>query len=97
MNKAVLIGPIITEKSIADAGKGKFTFRVSRSATKTMISAATAEAFSVHPVSVATTIVKGRSRRMGAQRREHAISSWKKAIVTLKNGEKIGLFDIGEK
>ena len=52
--------------------------------------------FKVDVVGIATSIVKGRSRRSGARRIEKTQSAWKKAIVQLKEGQKIALFEIGE-
>lgn len=88
--------PVITEKSIADAQKGKFTFKVAKTMNKYAISQAVAKKFSVDVVGVATSIIKGRSRRVGMRRLEKSLGAWKKAIVQLKNGQKIALFEIGE-
>lgn len=89
--------PIITEKSIADAEKGKFTFRVEKEYGKHAIKQLVSDRFKVDVVGIATTIVKGRSRRSGARRIEKVKSAWKKAIVRLKEGQKIAAFEIGEK
>lgn len=91
-----MIKPIISEKSVMDAQKGKFTFRVAKEMNKNAIAAAIHDQFKVDVVGVATTIVKGRSKRFGMRRLEKKESSWKKAIVELKNGQKISFFDIGE-
>ncbi len=90
----ILIKPIITEKAMRDAAVGRFTFMVQKMATKYMIADETATMFKVHPVSVKTTIVKGRRVRVGKRRQEREAAAWKKAVIELKNGEKIGLFDI---
>lgn len=88
--------PVITEKSIADAQKGKFTFKVKKTVGKNAIKQAVATQFSVDVVGVSTTVVKGRTRRSGMRRIENVQTAWKKAIVKLKEGQKIALFDIGE-
>ena len=85
--------PIISEKSMNEANKGKFTFRVDKSADKGGIKKLVADKFNVDVISVATSIVKGKSRRFGTRRTEVALPSWKKATVKLKEGQKIAMFD----
>ncbi len=92
-----IISPIITEKSMELAKNGKFAFRVDLSSSKPQIRNAVEEIFKVKVISVATNIIKGKRKRVGARKLEVRISPWKKAIVRLKSGEKIDLFDIGEK
>ncbi|MEX2007228.1 MAG: 50S ribosomal protein L23 [Candidatus Levyibacteriota bacterium] len=89
----VILGPIISEKSSKDAGISRFTFKVTKAANKYAIKKAVEDKFRVNVVSVATTVVKGRSQRFGARRIEITLPSWKKAIVQLKTGEKIDLFE----
>lgn len=90
---AVIISPIISEKSMRDAGKSRFTFIVAKHADKKTIKKAVEKDFKVTVVSVSTTIVKGRTRRGGTRREEQILSSWKKAVVTVKDGQKIDIFD----
>ncbi len=80
-----------------DAKVGKFTFEVAKTANKTAIKRAVEKKFAVHAVSIKTLIVKGRRKRMGKKMIEKVLQFWKKAIVAVKQGEKIDLFDIGEK
>lgn len=87
-----IIRPIITEQSINDVSKGKFTFQVAKSADKGGIKRAIEKAFNVSVISVATNIRKGKKKRYGMLRREVAVSPWKKAVVTLRKGQKIDLF-----
>lgn len=91
----VIVRPLVTEKSMQDVSKGKYTFIVDRFATKPVIKQAVKDMFKVTVVSVATSIIKGRSKRVGARRQEVGQSSYKKATVTLKKGEKISLFEQG--
>lgn len=93
----IIKSPIITEKSIERAGKGKFTFHVDRGANKPMIRKAVEEKFKVTVVSITTTTLKGRRKRTGVRRIEVNQPALKRAIVTLVSGQKIDLFDIGEK
>jgi large subunit ribosomal protein L23 len=84
---------ILTEKGNAlKESQNKFLFEVATDATKEQIRAAIEQQFpEVHVQSVHTMIVRGRLRRMG---RGHAkTQNWKKAIVTLREGEKIEYFE----
>lgn len=93
----VLQSPIITEKSMADAEKGKFTFAVALSADKKVIRQAIEEQFKVKVVGISTVIVKGKIKRVGKRRTEKKLGPVKKAVVTLEKGQKIELFDLSEK
>lgn len=93
----VVIRPIITEKSMRDADKSKFTFFVRKNATKKEIKAAVEKLFSVTVVSVATAVVKGKTHRVGVRRNEVVKSPMKKAMVALKAGQKIDAFELGNK
>lgn len=92
----ILIKPIITEKSMREATIGRFTFEVNVDSNKAEISAAVATAFKVNPTSVQTVTIPARAKRVGKKRMELKSSKRKKAIVTLKTGEKIDLFDVTE-
>ena len=83
----VLRRPIITEKSMAGTNTGRYTFEVARDANKLEIAEAVSEGFNVDVVDVHTMTVKGKTRRVG--RRVIHLSDWKKAIVTLAEGQKI--------
>ena len=85
--------PIISEKSMSEANNGKFTFRVDKRADKEGIKKLITDKFKVDVVSVATSIVKSKSRRFGTKRSEVMLSTWKKATVKLKPGQKIDMFD----
>ena len=88
----IIIKPIITEASMEGLQNGKYTFKVSKDANKIEIAHAITELFGVRVAKVNTMIVKGREKRMG--RHSGYTPDWKKAIVTLKDGEKtIEFFD----
>lgn len=91
----VILSPLITEKSMADASNSKFTFKVFKSANKNEIKKAIEKNFSVNVIGISTSILKGKKIRVGARRAEKKVDSWKKAIVTVKKGQKIGLFELG--
>jgi large subunit ribosomal protein L23 len=92
---SVLVSPLITEKSMQDAQNSKFTFEVLKSANKDQIKKEIENRFKVSVTGVSTSILKGKSIRVGARRTEKKLTPRKKAIVTLKKGEKIGLFELG--
>lgn len=92
----VIISPIITEKSMGLAAVGKYSFLVDKNANKTDIKKAVENSFSVSVTGVSTSIVKGRTIRVGQRRTEKKVTPFKKAIVAVKAGDKIGLFELGE-
>lgn len=88
----IIIKPIITERSMAGLQNGKYTFKVAKSANKIQIAKAVEEIFGVQVAKVNTMNVRGRSKRMGLH--SGYTASWKKAIITLKEGSKtIEFFD----
>jgi large subunit ribosomal protein L23 len=87
----ILRRPLITEKSTSLQTQGKYAFEVDRSANKEQIKQAVEKAFNVKVTAVNVMRVAGERRRIG--RREVSSSSWKKAIVTLKSGDKIQIFE----
>lgn len=89
----VIRRPLITEKGTLLAGLNKYLFEVAKEANKTQIREATEKAFNVHVVDVHTMNVKGAMRRFGRSRRLVRTPSWKKAIVTLREGDKIEIFE----
>lgn len=86
----VLIEPWITEKVAKATEKNfKYAFRVHPKATKQSISSAVEKIYNVHVMKVNTSNQRGKWRRVRFQPGQTA--DWKKAIVTLKKGEKIDL------
>ncbi len=90
----VIIRPIITEKSLDLASRGSFTFQVHQNATKGSIAAEISDRFRVDVLDVQTITVHGKTKRVGRRRTPVKASSWKKAIVSLKKGQTIGLFEV---
>ena len=84
---AVLLRPIITEKTTVLTGSDKYVFEVDLRANKNQVKEAVQLAFSVRVTEVNTMVMKGKSKRFG--RRVTARPDWKKAIVTLAPGDKI--------
>jgi len=87
----VLRRPLITEKNTELQTKGKYAFEVAGESNKHQIKQAVEEAFKVKVTAVNVMTVPGKTRRIG--RRQVLTRSWKKAIVTLKSGDKISLFE----
>lgn len=92
----VLVRPVITERSMKDAAAGRFTFAVVKEADKGQIAQAARELFGINVVGVRTVAVPAREHRAGRMRQKAVKSAWKKAIIQLKPGEKIDLFEVGE-
>ena len=88
---AVLLRPIITEKTTVLTGGGKYVFEVDLRANKNQIREAVQVAFNVRVFEVNTMVMKGKPKRFG--RKVTNRPDWKKAIVTLLPGDKIELFE----
>ncbi|MCX6388892.1 MAG: 50S ribosomal protein L23 [Solirubrobacterales bacterium] len=86
----VIIRPIVSEKSFVLAEAGRYTFRVHPDAHKTQIRQAVEELFEVNVVSVHTANVRGKPKRRGFSTGTRR--SWKKAIVTVREGQRIPIF-----
>ncbi|MDO8639731.1 MAG: 50S ribosomal protein L23 [bacterium] len=91
----IIINPIITEKSMDDAAKGKFTFKVKKDANKNVIKEAIEKKFKVNVTGVWTSVIKSKRVRTGKRRIEVSRFPFKKATVLLKTGQKIDLFEAG--
>jgi large subunit ribosomal protein L23 len=84
----VIKKPLITEKAVdLKESKRKVTFAVDRRANKLLIKDVVEELFKVKVDNVATLNNKGKNKRFGTI--EGRRQDWKKAIVTLKEGEKL--------
>jgi large subunit ribosomal protein L23 len=88
---AVLLRPIITEKTTVLTGSDKYVFEVDLRANKNQIREAVQVAFNVRVSEVNTMVMKGKPKRFG--RKVTNRPDWKKAIVTLVSGDKIELFE----
>jgi large subunit ribosomal protein L23 len=87
----ILRRPLITEKNTSLQAQGKYVFEVADEANKRQVKQAVETAFKVSVTAVNVTTVPGKKKHMG--RREVQTPSWKKAVVTLKPGDKIELFE----
>ena len=84
--------PLITEKAERNREAARqFAFEVHRDATKIQVKQAVEKLFNVHVLAVRTAIARGKNKRVG--RNVGQRPNWKKAFVTLRDGETIALFE----
>jgi large subunit ribosomal protein L23 len=92
----ILISPLITEKMTnITADKGKYGFLVNPKANKIQIAKAIEEKFNVHVTEVKTINHSGKTKTQFRKKGRFTgkTAKYKKAIITLKEGEKIELFE----
>lgn len=87
----ILIKPVVTEKSTGLLAENKYTFIVDLKANKTEVKKAVEEIFKVKVEKVNTMRVKGKIKRV--RKSVGKTPDRKKAIVTLKQGDKIEIFE----
>ena len=90
----VIIRPVLSEKTFALAEAGKYTFRVHDKAHKTQIRQAVEHMFDVKVTDVRTSSVKSKPKRRGQT--AGRTRSWKKAIVQVRAGDTIPIFQAFE-
>ncbi|MBD9074674.1 50S ribosomal protein L23 [bacterium] len=86
-NPDIILGPVITEKSVTGNQNGVYTFKVAKSATKTQIKSEIERHFGVKVLNVNTLNTKPKDRRIGKYTGK--TKTYKKAIVTLAQGSSI--------
>jgi large subunit ribosomal protein L23 len=86
-NRDIILQPVISEKSMKLKEENKYIFKVDWKANGTEIGKAIEEKFKTKVVKVNIIKILGKKKRLG--RYSGKTSHWKKAIVTLKKGEKI--------
>ena len=87
----IIVRPLITEKNTNLMAFNKYSFEVARGANKPQIKRAVEEIFNVTVTKVHTMNMRGKMRRRGMKFGYTA--DWKKAIVTLAEGDRIELFE----
>jgi large subunit ribosomal protein L23 len=88
----IVKGPIITEKFDKERETQRhYAFLVDRKANKDEIKGAVQRLFKVTVTDIRTSIHRGKIKRVGKNIGKR--SNWKRAIVTLKEGQKIDLFE----
>ena len=88
--RSVVIRPVVSEKSYEMIEQNRYTFEVDKEAKKPEIAKAVEEIFHVTVTNVNTMRVNGKPRRV--RYAKGLTRSWKKAVVTLKEGDTIDLF-----
>lgn len=87
----VLRRPLVTEKNTTLQAQNKYAFEVAKEANKPQIKQAVEKTFKVTVTKVNVVTMPSKTRRVG--RRLVLTSPWKKALVTLKPGDKIEIFE----
>ncbi len=88
----IIISPLVTEKSTTQReGQNQYSFKVNKRANKIEIREAVERLFKVKVREVRTTTIRGKVKRLG--RRFGKRPDWKKAIVTVKEGDRIDFFE----
>ena len=91
---SILVRPIITEKITELGDKRQYAFEVPISANKIVVGKAIEKKFNVKITSIRTMLIKGKHKSQMTRRGrfDGFTKTWKKAIVTLKEGDKIDYF-----
>lgn len=93
----IIIRPIVTEGSMAETKSGFFTFQVAKKANKYQIKKAIEDNFGVKVLKVRILKRPGKRYRVGRYRQQRTRQDLKKAVVRLKEGDKIDVFEsLGE-
>ena len=87
----VLLRPTITEKSTLLQEEGQYTFQIAPKANKTLVKQAVEQNFGVKVVSVNITVNRGKRKRYGPRFKKQP--DVKKAVVTLRPGDRIDLIE----
>ena len=91
----VIVRPIISDKSMDESGRGKYTFEVHGDASKVQVREAVEELFKVQVTKVNVLTTKAKEKRRGTKRGRISgwTTPWRKATVTLAAGQKIEFFE----
>jgi large subunit ribosomal protein L23 len=88
----IIISPLVTEKSTTQReGQNQYSFRVNKKANKIEIKEAVEHLFKVKVREVRTATIRGKVKRLG--RRFGKRPDWKKAVVTVNEGDRIDYFE----
>ena len=91
----IILRPVISEKTMDESQRGKYTFAVRDDVNKLQIEAAIEEIFKVKVAAVNVLTTQSKQKRGGMRRSRVAgrTTPWRKAIVTLAPGQKIEFFE----
>lgn len=87
----ILVNPLITEKASAMGAENKYIFKVAKNANKIEIAEAIEEVYNIKPVSI--NIIKMIGKKVRHGRTSGKRKDWKKAIITLRKGENIKIYE----
>ena len=87
----ILLAPVVSEKSYSGTADGLYTFKVHKDAHKTQVRQAVEQLFDVKVVRVNILKVQPKPKRRGAIR--GVKPGWKKAVVQLRKGDSIEIFE----
>ena len=90
-NEQVILAPVVSEKSYSGIADRRYTFRVHDDAHKTQVRQAIEQLFDVHVERVNIVKVQSKPKRRGLFRGRRP--GWKKAIVQVREGETIEIFE----
>ena len=90
-NEQVLLAPVVSEKSYAGIADGRYTFKVHPEAHRTHVRQAVEQLFDVHVERVNIVKVQPKPKRRGLFKGTRP--GWKKAIVQIREGETIEIFE----
>lgn len=92
--KTILKRPVITEKSLRLASRGWYTFAVPASSRKEEIVVEFKTAYNVDVTEIRTMTMPEKIRRVGKKMNNVTRPEWKKALVQLKQGQKLDMFEV---
>jgi large subunit ribosomal protein L23 len=87
----ILLAPVVSEKSYSLIGEGKYVFRIHPDAHRTQVRQAVEQLFDVHVERVNVLKVQAKPKRRGTSK--GIKPGWKKAIVQLREGDTIEIFE----
>lgn len=94
--KNLILKPHITEKTVKLTSKGIFTFLIEKKSRKEDLRKLIEKLFSVNVVSINTVSIKGELKKNFKSNTYYTKKFTKKALIKLKKGQKIDLFDLEE-
>ena len=96
INTSIIKQPVVSEKSIAlAASENKYTFMVARDANKLQIKAAIEALYGVEVTAVNTKTSYRHRKATGRKRMKVMVAPKKMALISLKKGQSISVFDFG--
>ena len=90
-NEQILLAPVVSEKSYAGIADGRYTFKVHPEAHRTQVRQAVEQLFGVHVERVNIVKVQAKPKRRGLFKGTRP--GWKKAVVQVREGETIEIFE----